>query len=376
MRKPFFRLLLIFSTALIVVVTCGLITVGGVPALANARFGPPGENVSTWQRVYLSFRLLRNSDQLTVPLDENGETKEFEVVLGQSPAEIVENLQNIGLIPNANALLIYLVYKGLDTSLQAGQYALSARMTPIQIAHALQDATPLEITFNILSGWRLEEIAASLETSGLTITPQEFLNAAYHPPSDSNLTQHLPPGASLEGFLPPGTYQIPRETSADELVTYLVNNFIAQLEPELLAGFQRRGLNLFQAVTLASIIQREAIIEDEMPLIASVFLNRLALDMKLESDPTVQYAIGYDPVGKTWWKNPLTQADLEIDSPFNTYLYAGLPPGPISNPGYDALSAVAHPANSTYLFFRAKCDGSGEHLFAETFDEHLKNACP
>jgi UPF0755 protein len=370
------RKLLFISSALIVVITCGLIIVGGIPALANAHFGPPGKNVSTWQHIYLSFMLLRNSDQLTVPFDENGQTKAFEVVLGQSPAEIADNLQNNGLIPDANALLIYLVYKGLDTTLQAGQYALSARMTPIQIAHALQDATPLEITFNILSGWRLEEIAASLETSGLTITPQEFLNAAYHPPSDSNLTQHLLPEASLEGFIPPGTYQIPRETSADELVTYLVNNFIAQLEPELLAGFQQRGLNLFQAVTLASIIQREAIIEDEMPLIASVFLNRLALDMKLESDPTVQYAIGYDPVGKTWWKNPLTHADLEIDSPFNTYLYAGLPPGPISNPSYNALSAVANPANSTYLFFRAKCDGSGEHLFAETFDEHLKNACP
>ena len=97
--------------------------------------------------------------------------------------------------------------------------------------------------------------------------------------------------------------------------------------------------------------------------------------MKLESDPTVQYALGYDPEDNSWWKNPLTQADLEIDSPYNTYLYPGLPPGPIANPSVGALNAVAAPATSTYYYFRAKCDGSGEHFFAETFEEHLQNEC-
>jgi UPF0755 protein len=117
------------------------------------------------------------------------------------------------------------------------------------------------------------------------------------------------------------------------------------------------------------------VVEDEMPLIASVFYNRLAVGWKLESDPTVQYALGYNEAQGTWWTNPLSAADLQVDSPY-TYVYSGLPPGPIANPGLAALKAVAFPAQTPYYYFRAACDGSGRHLFAETFDEHLGNACP
>jgi UPF0755 protein len=113
-----------------------------------------------------------------------------------------------------------------------------------------------------------------------------------------------------------------------------------------------------------------------MPLIASVFLNRLNADIKLDADPTVQYAVGYNAAQATWWTNPLSFEDLQLDSPYNTYLYAGLPPGPICNPSIDALRSVAFPAQTPYYFFRAACDGSGRHLFAETFDEHVNNACP
>jgi UPF0755 protein len=127
-------------------------------------------------------------------------------------------------------------------------------------------------------------------------------------------------------------------------------------------------------VTLASIVEREAAVAEEMPQIASVFLNRLALGMKLDADPTVQFALGRQPDGG-WWKAGLTFADLEIDSPFNTYRFAGLPPGPIANPGLASLEAVAQPTETVYLFFRAACDGSGRHLFAVTFEEHQANAC-
>ena len=189
------------------------------------------------------------------------------------------------------------------------------------------------------------------------------------------INDYLPSGASLEGFLPPGVYQLPRQANVNELVTFLTNSFIAQINEKMLNDFQNQGLNLYQAVTMASIIQREAVLDEEMPLIASVFLNRLAGGMKLESDPTVQYAIGFDPQDETWWKNPLTLDDLTFESPFNTYLYSNLPPGPISVPSMDALLAVASPAETTYLYFRATCDNSGRHLFARTFEEHLQNAC-
>jgi UPF0755 protein len=129
-------------------------------------------------------------------------------------------------------------------------------------------------------------------------------------------------------------------------------------------------------VALASIVERESMETEEQPLIASVFYNRLAQGMKLESDPTVQYAVGYNEAQKTWWTNPLSTADLQHDSPYNTYLFAGLPPGPISSPSLSALQAVAYPAETPYLFFRAQCDGSGRHNFARTYKEHVKNTCP
>jgi len=374
MHKKF--LLTFFVIIILVSLLCVSAVIWGIPGLAQSKFGPPTDRINKWQRFYLSISLIKDANSLNTPANPHASPIPFEVELGQSPTQITQQLQQNGLISNAEALLNYLIYKGLDTTIQAGNYELTPQMTAIQIAHALQDATPTKITFNVLPGWRLEEIAASMETSGLEITAQDFLNAAYNPPEDIPLAQFILPNHSLEGFMFPGTYQIPRQSNADELVAFLSNNFITQIDSELIHAFQQRGLNLYQAVTLASIIQREAVVEKEMPIIASVFYNRLAADMRLESDPTVQYAIGYDPAGKTWWKNPLTKEDLKVDSPYNTYLYKGLPPGPISNPGLEALSAVAHPADTPYYYFRAKCDGSGEHFFAETFDEHLENACP
>jgi UPF0755 protein len=144
----------------------------------------------------------------------------------------------------------------------------------------------------------------------------------------------------------------------------------------MLTGIQKQGLTIFEAVSVASIVERESVLSEEMPLIASVFLNRLAIGMPLEADSTVQYAIGYNQAQETWWTNPLSAGDLQFDSPYNTYLYPGLSPGPIANPDARALRAVAFPAQTPYFFFRAVCDDSGRHDFSETFEEHLNKACP
>jgi UPF0755 protein len=129
-------------------------------------------------------------------------------------------------------------------------------------------------------------------------------------------------------------------------------------------------------VTVASIVEREAAVADERPMIASVYLNRLAIGMKLEADPTVQYAMGYQYDTGEWWNLNLTQDDYyAVDSPYNLYLYEGLPPGPIANPGLSSIQAVITPAESPYFYFRAACDGSGRHVFSETFEEHVGNAC-
>lgn len=342
----------------------------------EAVFGPPSPALDPLQRFRLSVQLLLQTDQLRNPAATFGDSVSFDIPLGESPLVIASRLESSGLISNASAFVTYLKYSGLDTTLQAGKYSLSPTVSPVKLAQILQDATPTEITLSILSGWRLEEIAATLPTSGLAIAPDEFLLAASSPSAQVSLPPDFPEGSTLEGFLYPGSYRLPRETSANQLLNILVEEFNSQLTLDLLDGFQLQGLNVFQAVTLASIVEREAIVAEEMPLIASVFLNRLMIGMPLEADSTVQYARGYNQEQDTWWTNPLSSSDLQFDSAYNTYIYAGLPPGPIANPGSRALRAVAFPAQSPYYYFRATCDDSGLHTFSETFDEHLNKACP
>jgi UPF0755 protein len=358
--------------------TTGLAAAGlfGLPGLAQARFGPPSPRLGTFEQVWLSALLLWEQDSLTRPLDENGAAQTFRIQPGESTASIIGRLWEAGLIPDPGSFRAYLQYSGLDTSLQAGEYQLSPALAPVALAQALQDATPAQVTFRVLPGWRMEEIAAALPTSGLQITPQDFLEAARLVPPDPRLAAELPAGATAEGFLLPGAYELPRDLSTLELVYRLVSAFQDSLPNQVRQGFAAQGLDLYQAVTLASIVEREAVVDDEMPLIASVYLNRLAAGMKLDADPTVQYAAGLLEDQRGWWPSPLTAADLQIDSPYNTYLYDGLPPGPIANPGLDALRAVAFPAQTPYYYFRAACDGSGRHSFAETYQQHLENACP
>jgi UPF0755 protein len=342
----------------------------------EAAFGPPSATLNPLQRLRLSIQLTLQQDQLQQATNPQGDSQSFEIALGQSPLVIAAQLQASGLISDTGAFINFLTYTGLDTSLQAGEFTLSPASTPVQIAHILQDATPSEITLSVLSGWRMEEIAETLPTSGLEIAPREFLSAAQNPGNVSGLPVEFPNNGSLEGYFPPGSYRLPRETKANQLVKFLVAEFSASLTPELHAGINNQGLDVQQAIILASIVEREAILGEEMAMIASVFLNRLAIGMPLEADSTVQYARGFNAEQDTWWTNPLSTRDLQFDSPYNTYLYPGLTPGPIANPSLRALRAVAFPAQSPYYFFRATCDGSGQHTFSETFEEHLGKSCP
>lgn len=348
----------------------------GLPNQAAQTFGPADPNLDFTEQIYLSAKLLWEKEQLTLAMNNAAIPVNFTVALGEPPSAVANKLRNAQLIPDADAFLDYLVYTGLDTTLQAGDYQLNTGMTPIEIAHALQDATPKVITLNILPGWRMEEIAAAIPTSGLSFSSDEFLQSASNPPEEIHNTLQIPAGKPLEGFLYPDNYLVPRETTADQLINQIISNFNIKVNQELRDGFARQGLSLYQAVTLASIVEREAVVDEEMPLISSVFYNRLNAQMKLDSDPTVQYAIGYDPSSGSWWKNPLTASDLQINLPYNTYLYPGLPPTPIASPSLNALRAVAFPASTPYFYFRAACDDSGRHLFAETFQEHINNACP
>lgn len=375
-RKLTLLFLLGLTAAVCLVVLAAAWIAYRLPRQAEQAFGSPSATLSAIRRLIVSVQLLSERQELLTPLDPGGPPQPFHVELGESTYSITGRLQDEGLIQDAGLLRTFLVYSGMDTSIQAGNYTLSARMTPVEIAQALQDATPTEVSFHILAGWRLDEVAAALPTSGLSFSSQEFLALTAHPPLSLPLVSNLPPGASLEGFLFPDSYRLPRAISLNDFLQTVLQDFDLKVDANLRQGFQKQGLTLYQAVTLASLIEREAMLDEEKPMIASVFLNRLAAGMHLDSDPSVQYVLGYDPVKNTWWKNPLSLDDLQVDSPYNTYRAPGLPPGPISNPGLSALRAVAYPAQTPYYYFRAACDNSGRHNFAQTLEQQQQNACP
>jgi UPF0755 protein len=346
-----------------------------LPSTASREIGPAASGLDPFQRIYYSARLLNQKDGLLTPVDPSGKARTFQIESGESVNLIALHLEESGLIRDAALFRMYLVYSGKDTDLQSGDFQLSPASNAIQIAQTLRDINAREVVFRILPGWRVEEVAAGLAVSGLNIKEDDFIKLANQPPAGV-----LPSGLSdlkkVEGFLLPGSYRFLRSASSVDVITEATRQFDLQVTGDIRVAMKRQGLTLQQGVALASIVQREALVAEEQPIIASVFYNRLKNGMKLESDPTVQYSIGYNAAQKTWWTNPLSLKDLKFESPYNTYSKLGLPPGPIASPGLSALRAVAYPAETPYLYFRAKCDGSGQHLFSVTFDEHLQNGCP
>ena len=364
----------LFFLFLLAVIVAGLFIT--LQAHARQVFGEPSPVLGSFERVVLSLRLVLQEDDLMQPAATLTTPAGFHIDFGEPTGIIIQRLHQGGLIRNSEALRDYLQYRGLDTSIQAGEYEINPGMSAVDIAWMMQDATPTHVHFTVLPGWRLEEIAASLATSGLEITSEDFLLAARSPVRGRSFSRDNPIGSTAEGFLHPGSYNLPRDITTSHFLETLLNSFETNLTAELQQGFNFQGLDVYQAVTIASIVEREAVVKEEMPTIVSVYLNRLRAGMKLDADPTIQYALGYNETKKSWWTSPLSLADLEVESQYNTYRNSGLPPGPISNPSLQALHSVAFPETTPYFYFRAACDGSGRHVFSETFEEHVQNACP
>jgi len=342
---------------------------------AAGDLGQAAEGLDPFQRTLLSAYLIANEPSLNGPAGDPTASYDLEVSPGETAGDVAARLQEAGIVRNAALFRAYLRYRGLDVGIKTGGYFVRGSMSVRQLADTLQTALPDESVLTIPEGWRVEQIAAALPIEGITLGPEDFLAAAGEAPTGYSFSADLSGLIRTEGFLFPDTYRLSETTGASDLVHLMLDNFEQRLTPEIRQGFTSQGLSLYQAVTLASIVEREAAAADERPLIASVFLNRLSAGMNLDADPTVQYALGWQTEGG-WWKAPLTEYDLEIDSPYNTYRYPGLPPGPIANPGLDTLRSVGFPAETDYLYFRALCDGSGMHAFASSFEEHLQNACP
>lgn len=233
-------------------------------------------------------------------------------------------------------------------------------------------AEPIEVTF--IEGQRAEEFAATLEEAGYPNGAQVFMEALDSPDVRNrwDFLADVPATSSINGFLFPNTYTVSTDWSGEDIVNRMLQEFDAQVSAETRNRWADQGLSIYDAVTVASIVEREAAVAEERPVIAAVYLNRLDNEMVLNADPTSQYAVG-EP--GNWWPAPLTEQQLHVDSPYNTYDGQGLPPSPISNPGLAALQSVAQPADVTYQYFLAKEDDTGEHVFADTYEEHQENLC-
>jgi UPF0755 protein len=310
---------------------------------------------------------------LDAPVSSDQTTVIFRVEPGQSAAEIGSALEARGLIRSARVFRLLVEREGVGSSLAAGEYELNPALSTQEVIAVLARGDVRRgVLFTVPEGWRAEEIAWKLDSVQPGRGP-EFLAVVYE---DSELRDRLglPPEASLEGFLFPDTYELPRDLDARTLVQRMVAQFERRFDARRREAAASRGLSPLEAVTLASIVEREAAIPDERPMIAGVYYNRLALGMRLQADPTVQYALaapGVPTPGAGLWPRELSLQDLDLPSSYNTYRNAGLPPGPICNPGVASLDAVTRPATTDALYFVARGDGS--HVFARTMDEHLAN---
>ncbi|NLX36790.1 MAG: endolytic transglycosylase MltG [Chloroflexi bacterium] len=312
-------------------------------------------------------------DQMNAPANpDDSRERTFVIRSGETLTGIAQRLEREGLVSNAELFRRMVQYWGADSDIQAGVFELRPDMTMEQMVRNLQHGRLPAVTVTVPEGLRAEQIAALLDESDV-VEAEAFLAAVRSGVSGNPLLDDRPAGspASIEGFLFPDTYQFPLNASAARIVEIMVSTWQGRMPADMLARANATGRSVYEVVTLASIVEREAVVADEQPLIAGVYAKRLEDGMYLQADPTVQYARGYDAEADDWWR-PLTIEEYSsIASPYNTYLNPGLPPSPICNPGLGAIEAALQPVDTPYRFFVAQGDGS--HVFAETYEEHVRN---
>ncbi len=278
---------------------------------------------------------------------------------GWSTRHIAQDLQREGVIRSSTAFLMLHYAKGLR-SLKAGEYKFDEPASAMQVWHRLVRGDVYARTVVVPEGYTMFDIASAVEQAGLG-SAADFLTATK---GDLFLLRDIDPTAqSLEGYLFPDTYQFTRIDSAHDMAAAMVHRFRQEAQKIGLLG----NVDAHRIVTMASIVEKETAVPTERPLVASVYYNRLARNMALGADPTVVYAALLS--GR--YRGTIYQSDLQFDSPYNTYKYPGLPPGPIANPGAASLQAAMHPAQSNFLYFVS--DNNGHHRFAQTMEEHARN---
>lgn len=285
---------------------------------------------------------------------------------GSSTSQIAFELHSKGVIKSPFLFRVFARILGIQGDLQAGEYIFEPGMTLFDVMSSIRQGRVIHYRLTIREGLSVEQIAMVIEERGFG-SKEAFLEACKDPelvrkwatPAELEKTRY-----PVEGYLFPDTYYIRRRLTERDLVVMMIKRFSQVAGGLLEKNAGKHGLSPHQLATLASIVEKEAVSPEERPVIARVFLNRLAIGMKLDADPTVLYAVGKTS-GVPLYK------DLAFDSPYNTYKYPGLPPGPIAGFGKAALEAVINPASVDYLYFVSKNDGT--HAFARTYEEHLRN---
>jgi len=304
-----------------------------------------------WGRLYDPFKGYQGEEQFVI------------VEPGTGTAAIGRRLVEAGVIRDPLSFRAALWWTGRSRGLQAGEYRFDRPLAAVDVIERLArgDVYTRRLTFP--EGLTIREMADIFEMRGFG-RRTAFIEAA----ANESLVESLDPQADdLEGYLFPETYALPRDTPADRVVAMMVDRFRAVYTDEWRRRAETEGLTTRQVVTLASLVEKETAQADERPMVAAVYRNRMKIGMALQADPTVVYAM--QKAGK--YNGNIRRDDLAIDSPYNTYRYPGLPPGPIAAPGARAIEAVLMPAAVNYLYFVSRNDGS--HVFSQTLEEHNRN---
>ncbi len=297
----------------------------------------------------------------------------FTISQGESVQDIANNLLVNGLIDSVLFFKIYIWQTDSSSQLQAGVYELDKSISISKIVNKFIKGKTVsdEQEIKILEGWTIKDINDYLMKNNIindnifqkkasqAVNNWEFSFAKF------SFLQQIPRGFDLEGYLFPDTYRIFKQASAEDVIKKMLDNFNKKITPVLYAEIEKQHKTIPEIITMASIIEKEVRDKNDMAIVAGILYKRLSLGMRLEVDSTVNYATGASRASVTW-------QDLQIDSPFNTYQHSGLPPGPICNPGIEAIKAAIYPQTSDYLFYLNRQD-TGETIFSKTFSEHIRN---
>jgi UPF0755 protein len=330
------------------------------------------------EKVFWDIYLLPKRDLVTTPAAPHDDTSTtFVIEQGETLWSVSLRLESGGLISDSTVFRRVVQAEGLDRQIEAGAYTLRPSMTMHEIMQELQVGRVPDVLITFPEGWRIEQVARKLYQEGVIRSEQAFLDEARRLRSGYTALHGLPasPAGGMEGYLYPETYRFDTGSLPADIVDRMVAVLASEITAAMVDLALRQGLSMYEVMTLASIVEREAIVESERELIAGVYLNRLKQGMPLQADPTVQYGKGCEEGadGELICWEPLIQEEYNsVISDYNTYLHGGLPPGPICSPRIASIWAVLEPAHTDYLFFRSKNDGSGEHVFARTYEEHLR----